>query len=447
VFFAFLFSLVFSFDASSQNTALAQSNNEYERQRQVREEKRRKRHEEWRQRILNDPKRLARFQQEYKDFIKRNQQSKWWSLAEGETLPWDGALLDKQMKETEKYLDSVQNRWFPIGTFPRMTDDEMKNAIDEFNALKNKGIVPQGRDAFFSQIKNRTLFLTKERNATRSIIREIMSMDSSFINPIPVGILPQEKAERYELIQKYKHLPMEEKDALSQLLSLHDKLGFVISNDNATNQYRVTSLSFLELSEKWTETEQLIRTGNGFGEDDAPMIKKFKYLQGLLFQNTSRYAKTYEIAGEIQPLRYFQPSERTVDEDLANMKNLNNLEILSLWECRYLYGDFISKFEKNAKLRILQTEGRTAIQLRHIEKLCELENFLYLQTGRGLRVYKCQLPYYIKKIKEAGYKTIFTFEKFRPEHEIQSGINLTWGSNDRKPKVSRTVGSKMRPSI
>jgi hypothetical protein len=353
VFFAFLFFLAFSLDASSQNPSLARGNDELERQRQVREEKRKKRREERRQRILADPEKLKENQQIYKNYIKSNQKSVWWFLPEGEPLPWDGTLLDKQMKETEKYLDSVQNRWFPIGTFSRMTDSEMKNAIDELNALKNKGIVPQGRDAFFSQIKDKSLFLTGERNAARSIIWEIIDMNHHFINPIPASILPQEKAESYELVQKYVRLPLEEKDALSQLLSMHDKLGFVISHDAATKQYHVTSLSFLQLSEKWTETEMLVRTIKDFGEKETNLIKKFKYLQGLLFSNTFRYAKTYEIAGEIQPLRYFQPSGRTVDEDLANMKNLNNLEILSLWECRYLYGDFISKFEKNEKLRFL----------------------------------------------------------------------------------------------
>jgi oligoribonuclease (3'-5' exoribonuclease) len=399
-----------------------QGKDETERKRQEREEKYKKRREERRQRIRNDPEEMKRFQQNYLDYIKSNQKSIWWLPAEGESLPWDSALLEKQMKETEEYLDSVQNRWFPIGIFPRMTDNEIKNAIVEFNALKNKGIVSQGRDAFFKQIKNRVLFLTSERNAAEGIIREIAHMNSDFINTIPAGILPQDKAECYELMQKYIHLPIEEKNALSQLLAIHDKLGFVISHDAATKQYHVTSLSFLQLSEKWTEMEVLIKTGNGFGENENNIIRKFRHLQSLLFPNTFRYANTYEAAGNVQPLRYFRPSQQTVDEDLANMKNLNDLEILTIWGCNYLYGDFISKFEKNAKLRILQAAG-TAIQLRHLEKLCELKNFLYLQTSDGRRVYKCQLPYYIKKCKENGHKTIFWGEKLR--NVMRSSGSLT----------------------
>jgi hypothetical protein len=364
-------------------------------------------HERWRKNWAAEV--FKRSQEDYQLWISGKWKAKSAWAADAPENAWDVSQLAIEINESQKYLESVQEELFPIGKIFLMTKNEQVKMLDKYFSLKKKGKLEQGCRQFFNLLKDRRFFIEEEPNAITAFEKDIEEISGLKIPLIAKNEIIQTEVEFYKLLRKRNFLSAEEGDALQKLLEKHKQLSCIISQDKKTGESHVTALSFLNMSEIYSGELGFIEPQNnemnGFYSADKETVGKFKHLQSLLFENTLRYKETYNAAEEIKTLRHFRPSKWTFDEDIANMKNLNQIEILSLWECEFLYGDFISKFRENAALRILQTQG-TAIQLRHLERLSKLKNFLYLQTPLGARIYKCQIPYYIEYYRKRGVKTL-----------------------------------------
>jgi sialate O-acetylesterase len=316
-------------------------------------------------------------QHEIKIRPERERQMSWWLSFVASNPPWDTQTFEKE-KELAKKYDSLAQEMLPRGKAMDLTPEEERKALSKYFELK-----------------------TGENE-----------------------MLQKHEEYYYEIIRKRKLLSLSEQKALSELIRLQGNVGCVISLNVRDNTCHVTALSFdaFELASNPNGYEKIVdewvddfeREIHGFGQKEREIFKQFTHLNTLRFNDSYRTNNVFETAGDIKNLKMFRPPRASIDEDIGNLKNLDNIEFLTLWDCLFLEGKFIEKFSANSKLRILQT-GKSAIQLKYLEKLKELPNFLYFEDTWGGRVYRSQIPEYIRICREKGYSTLFALERIKME--------------------------------